>query len=156
MKVTKSFIITVAILALSMNHPVMARGSAAKSASFNVAVVNVQKLIESSPKINALNLDRKNKLDDLAKFVENARNDVAKEKDATKQKALEDSYNKELNTRKDALDKDYAKKMSDIDKEVTALIKSKAKELGYDLTLAKTGVLDGGDDITSSIVKELK
>ena len=69
---------------------------------------------------------------------------------------MEDGYNKELNVRKDAIDKEYVQKISNIDKEITTLIKTRAKEANYDLILTKGSVLDGGVDITSEIVKELK
>lgn len=152
MKTSKILTITAIALLLSTN----AYANAKSADDFSVAVVDIQRIVEKSPAINALKIDRKNKLDSLAAFVEKARADVAKTTDATKKKALEDSYNKELNTRKDAIDVDYAKKLSDIDKDVTALIKSTAKEGGYSLTLTKNVVVDGGDDITAEVIKNLK
>lgn len=166
MKISKKLIIAAIAITLTVNNFVMAKGtssknikpvaSVTKSANFSVAVVDIQKVVESSPKINALNVERKNKLENLVAFAEKARAEVAKESDATKKKALEDKYNKELNDRKNALDNDFAKKLSAIDLEITTIIKSKAKELGYDLTLAKNNVIDGGVDITPEIIKELK
>lgn len=156
MKTSKFLTITAIALALSFNSAVMAKGSAGNTTGFKVAIVDIQKVIENSPAINALKIDRKNKIDSLTSFVEKARNEVSKESDATKKKALEDKYNKELNERKSVIDKDYAQKLSDIDKNVTGIIKAKAKALGYDLTLTKNIVLDGGDDITADIIKELK
>lgn len=160
MKISKKLVITAVALTLSINNFVMAKTAPVKAASvpacFNVAVVDVQKVVENSPQINALKTDRKNKVEDLAKFVEKARTDVAKETDDNKKKALEDSYNKELNVRKDNIDKDYVKKLSTIDKDITTLIKTKAKEGKYDLILTKNSVINGGTDITSEIIKDLK
>lgn len=167
MKISKSLIITVIACALSTTNLTPAKAeiskknvqpiaSITKTASFNVAIVDIQKVVESSPKINALNIDRKNKFNELAAFVEKAKADVAKQTDATAKKALEDKYNKELNDRKNALDSDYAKKMSVIDLEITALIKSKAKQMNFDLVMAKNNVIDGGVDITAEIIKGLK
>jgi len=156
MKISKILTITAVALALSMNNFGISKAMAKDSADFKVAVVDLQKIVESSPEINALKVDRKNKIDDLAKFVDNARAAVAKETNDAKKKSLEDGYNKELNTRKDALDRDYAQKLSDVDKDITALIKSKAKALNYDLVLTRSTVLDGGDDITADIIKQLK
>jgi len=150
---SKFLAITAMTFALSMNNFAIS-GAWAKDS--NIAVVDVQKVVESSPEINALKIDGKNKLDDLASFAEKARADVAKETNATNKKTLEDGYNKELNVRKVALDQEYTKKLLDIDKNITSIIKTKAKASGYNLVLVKSSVLDGGTDITADIIKELK
>lgn len=123
---------------------------------FKVAVIDIQRIIESSSQIKALQSERKDKMDDLAAFVEKARSSVEKEKDLKKKKILEDKYNKELNLRKEAIDKNYNQKLSDIDKEITDLIKEKSTAAGYDLVLTKNTVLNGGVDITSEIIQNLK
>lgn len=132
----------------------LSKGTICAPAGFSVAIVDVQKVVESSPTINSLKTDRKNKVEDIVKFVENAKADVAKETNPTKKKALEDKYNKELNERKNAMDNAYAQSLSDVDKEITALIKSKTAN--YNLVLQKNIVLNGGIDVTSEIIKELK
>lgn len=166
MKKSKILTITAIAFAFSMNNFAMtknvsnpvtkapAKTTAPAPAKLMVAVVDVQKVVESSPAINSSKLDRKNKLEDLAKFVENAKSDVAKETNASKKKILEDGYNKELNVRKDAIDKEYVQKLSEVDRIITTLINTKTSN--YDLVLVKTSVLKGGVDITSEIVKELK
>lgn len=153
MKTSKFLTITAIAFAFSMSCQVGPAFSKDLSKT-NIAVVDVQKVLESSPEINALKVDRKNKVDELVSFVEKARADVAKEPNATKKKTLEDGYNKELNLRKETLDKEYIKKISDVDKNIMTLIN--AKSSSYDLVLTKTSVLDGGIDITSEIIKELK
>ncbi len=145
------FTLSVSSLLFSMEE---AKASTAES--LKIAIVDVQKLIESSPEISALKTSRKNDMEILVKFIENAKADVAKEIDETKKKVLEDKYNNELNIRKISLDKEYSKKLSDYDKNITSLISQKAKSLGYNLILTKSSVIDGGVDITSEIIKELK
>lgn len=125
-------------------------------ANFNVAVVDVQKIVASAPQVSALKIEQKNKIADLTKFVEYAKADLAKEKNEVKKKALEDKYNKELNVRKNILEKEYTQKLSAIDKSITETIKTNATENGYDLVLAKSTVLFGGTDITDEIAKNLK
>lgn len=156
MKVSKTLTIMAFLLTLTMNNFAFSKCLSKAAVGCNIAVVDVQKVVENSPAVNALKTDRKNKIADLAAFVEKARADIAKETDDTKKKTLEDNYNKELNTRKNVIDKIYAQKLSDIDKDITALIKSKASECGYDLTLTKSSILDGGTDITTEIIKGLK
>lgn len=160
MKKTYKFLaITAMAITLSMNNLAIAKEISKKSSEsigFKVAIVDIKKVVESSPSINALKTDRINKLNELTAFVERAKEDVSKETNAAKKKTLEDSYNKELNLRKDAIDKNYAEKLSAIDKQITAVIKAKSKECGYNLILTNTTVLDGGTDITTEIIKELK
>ena len=59
-----------------------------------------------------------------------------------------------MNLRKETIDKAYVKKISDVDKSITALIKTKASN--YDLILTKSSVLNGGTDITNEIITGLK
>lgn len=156
MKIVKILTMTTMAITLSISSLSFSTVMAKNTNGINVAVVDVQKLVESSPEINALKVDRKNKLQDLQSFVDKAKSDVAKETNVSRKTSLEADYNKELNLRKDSIDKDYLKKISDIDKNITTLINTKSKELGYDLVLTKSCVLNGGTDITSKIIKELK
>ena len=121
-----------------------------------IAVVDVQKVVASSAQVKALKADREAKLKDLASFVQTARTNVNKEKDATKKKALEDKYNKELNAKRNAIQKDYTNKLTNIDKSISATIAQKAKAANYSMVLAKGIVLYGGDDITAEIQKVVK
>ena len=121
-----------------------------------IAVVDVQKVVASSAQVKALKADREAKLKDLASFVQTARTNVNKEKDATKKKALEDKYNKELNAKRNAIQKDYTNKLTNIDKSISATIAQKAKASNYSMVLAKGVVLYGGDDITAEIQKVVK
>lgn len=157
MKRNKILTITAFVIALSFfNTCVNAKGLLINQSDFNVAVVDVQKVVECSPEISALKTSQKNDLESLVKFVEGAKADIAKEPNETKKKTLEESYNKELNIKKVNLDKEYSQKLSDYDKNITSLINKKAKLLGYNLVLTKNSVLNGGTDITSEIIKELK
>lgn len=156
MKLSKVLTITAVIAAFSACNMAMALDLTKEAKGFSVAVVDIPAVVQKSPQITALRTERQNKLNDLETFVVNARKDVAAQKTDDAKKALEDKYNKELNERKDAIDRDFAKKLTDIDNDITTLIRIKAKKLGYDLTLIKGGVIDGGADITNEIIKELK
>lgn len=152
MKMSKILALSLVAFALSLSTTNFA--SAKGTEGFSVAFVDVQKVVENSPQISALKTEQKNKLTDLAKFVETAKADVAKQTDVTKKKALEESYNKELNNRKQAIDADGTKKLVEFDKSVREIIKTKSAD--YDLILTKSSVLEGGTDITNEIIKELK
>ena len=75
---------------------------------------------------------------------------------AAKRKALEDKYNAELNSKREVIEKDYAKKLGDIDKSITTIISNKAKAEKYDLVLAKGIVIYGGTDITALVKQNIK
>lgn len=150
MKTSKFLAITALAFTLTIGNLAFSKDLS----SMNVAVVDVNRLIQSSPGINALNVDRKNKVSDLVSFVEKARAEIAKEKSATKKKELENNYTKEINSKKETLDKEYIQNLSNVDKEISAIIKTKSS--GYDLVLTKNCVLNGGTDITNEIIKELK
>ena len=121
-----------------------------------IAVVDVQKVVASSAQVKTLKADREAKIKDLANFVKTARENVAKEPNATKKKALEDKYNKELNQKRNAIQKDYSSKLAAIDKNISNVIAQKAKAANYDIVIAKGVVLYGGTDITSEITKSVK
>ncbi len=121
-----------------------------------IAVVDVQKVVASSSQVKALKADREAKIKDLANFVTTARANVAKETNATKKKELENKYNKELNAKRNSIQKDYAKKLAAIDKSISSIINQQAKAANYEIVLAKGVVLYGGTDITSEIAKAVK
>lgn len=155
----KKIILLLAVVLLFSNQAFAKSHNAASQSSgvaLNVAVVDVSKIVENSPAIAELNKERKNKLSDLEQFVLNARKDVTAQKTDEAKKSLENKYNKELNERKDTIDRDFAKKLAEIDKNTTALINIKAQKMGYNLILVKSSVLGGGTDITSDIIKEIK
>lgn len=125
-------------------------------ANYKVAVVDVQKVVGASSQVKALSTERQAKINDLSAFVKTANDAIKAEPDAKKKKALEDKYNKELNSKRDAIQKDYVKKLADIDKSITKIIAEKAKVANYNLVLAKGVVLVGGTDITAEIAKAVK
>ncbi len=152
----KSLIATVGVcsllVGLSFNHFAMSDAPAA----YKVAVVDVQQIVQSSAQVNALKTEQQKKAEELKAFLTKAQSDIAKESDATKRKALEDKYNAELNTKRDVIEKDYAKKLGDIDKSITAVIANQAKLAKYDLVLAKGIVIYGGTDITATVKTQVK
>ncbi len=109
-----------------------------------IAVVDVQKVVASSAQVKALKADREAKIKDLTTFVSNAR------------AAVKAKYNKELNAKRDAIQKDYAKKLAEVDKNISAVIAQKAKAASYDMVIAKGVVLYGGSDITAEVAKSVK
>lgn len=148
----KKLAVLVAIIALAIgSSQVMAADNSGK-----IAVVDVQKVVSQSQQVKSLKNEQIQKKKDLAVFVEGARKAVAAESDKTKKAQIEDKYNKELNDRVQTIDKDYAQKLSDIDKNISGIIEKQAKSMGYSMVLTKGIVLYGGDDITNQVIKQVK
>ncbi len=124
--------------------------------NFKVAVVDVQKVVSSSSQVKALKSEQAKKGQELAKFIQTAKTAIDKEKDAAKKKALEEKYNKEFQSKRNVIAKDYETKLLAIDKNITSIIDAKAKANGYNLVLAKGVVLSGGTDITNEISSQIK
>ena len=125
-------------------------------ADFKVAVVDVQKVVANSAQVKDLKEEQKKKGQELAKFIETAKNNITKETDEKKKKALEEKYNKEFQSKREAIAKNYEIKLLAIDKNISSVIDEKAKANGYNLVLAKGVVLSGGTDITEEISKAVK
>lgn len=121
-----------------------------------IAVVDVQAVVNSSSQVQTLKKEQQAKTKEIVTFIEKARKDVAAVTDVKKKQALEEKYNKELSSKKTAMDKNYSDKLTAIDATISKQIESQAKLGGYDIVLAKGVVLYGGSDITEAVKKAVK
>ena len=124
--------------------------------NFRVATVDIQEVVASSAQVQDLKKEQQLKTDELVKFVEKARKDVAAQSDEKKKKALEDKYAKELQTKREKIEKDYVAKLQKIDESISKTVQDQAKAGNYNLVLAKGVVLSGGEDITKAVIKVVK
>ena len=118
--------------------------------NFKVAVVNVPKVVEASSQVQALKNENKKKNDAFIKFVQTANTAVEKEKD------VKNKYEKEIKAKLEANNKAYQTKLAEIDKNISNIISVDARAKGYNLVLAKSSVLMGGEDITDAIILKVK
>ena len=112
-------------------------------ANYKVAVVDIPQVVSSSAQVKNLKKEQQAK-------------DVAAVSDETKKKDLETKYTKELQTKREKMEKEYLTKLSAIDDNISKTVETQAKEGGYNLVLAKGVVLHGGEDITQAVIKALK
>jgi outer membrane protein len=131
-------------------------GCAANAADFSVAIVDVPQVVSASKQVQNLKTEQQLKAEEIVKFIEKARKDVAGITDANKKKAAEEKYTKELQQKREKIESEYANKLKQIDASITQQIEAQAKAQGYDLVLSKGIVLFGGKDITADIIKVVK
>ena len=135
-------------LGLGLLTPVLAAES--------IAVVDVRKVVSNSKQVQALKSEQDKKNQELRKWLNTVRSDIAKQStDESKQK-LAKKYDGELAKKKEVIQKDYAKKLAEIDASITATISEYAKSKGYTIVISKTDVIYGGIDITSEVSKLVK
>lgn len=149
-------LLTVTLAAFAIGFSVNNFAMSDVPANFKVAIVDVQEVVAASAQVQALKKDQQTKTEEVIKYIENARKDVASVADEKQKKSLEEKYNKELLAKRTSLEKEYAKKLADIDSNISKTIETKAKNGNYDLVLAKGVVLFGGTDITKDIIKAVK
>ena len=104
----------------------------------------------------ALKKEQQLKMEELQKWLVNARKDVEKQSTKEGKEKLVKKYDGEFQKKQQAIQKNYTAKLQSIDKELSAVIAKEAQAKGYDIVIAKNEVLYGGDDITQSIAKLVK
>lgn len=121
-----------------------------------IAVVDLNKVVESSAQVKAIKSAQEAKSKEIANFIKNAQADVNKQKDEKAKKAAAEKYEKQFAAKREANMKDYAAKIKAADKSITDQIGKKATEMGYTMVLPKSSVVFGGDDITNEVLKVIK
>ena len=130
--------------------------SVASAEGLGVAIVDVPQVVAASSEVQKLKKEQQTKAEEIVKFIEKARKDVASITDADKKKAAEEKYTKELQDKKTKMDADYANKLKAIDASISKKIEEQAILKGYDVVLSKGIVLYGGQDITNEVIKAVK
>ena len=142
-------------LLLSLSTMVLLSGIS-MAATQNIAVVDVQAIVNKSAQVQSLKKEQQAKISDLEKWLKTAQEDVAKQQSKEGKEKLLKKYNSEFAKKKEAIAKDYRAKLSAVDKSITETITTKAKAMGYDMVISKSMVIMGGDDITAEIQKVVK
>ena len=142
-------------LLLSLSTMVLLSGIS-MAATQNIAVVDVQAIVNKSAQLQSLKKEQQAKISDLEKWLKTAQEDVAKQQSKEGKEKLLKKYNSEFAKKKEAIAKDYRAKLSAVDKSITETITTKAKAMGYDMVISKSMVIMGGDDITAEIQKVVK
>ena len=143
------------LLLLSLSAMVLL-SSISMAAAQNIAVVDVQAIVNKSAQVQSLKKEQQAKISDLEKWLKTAQEDVAKQQSKEGKEKLLKKYNSEFAKKKEVIAKDYKTKLSAVDKSITDTITTKARAMGYDMVISKSMVIMGGDDITAEIQKVVK
>lgn len=125
-------------------------------AECNIAVVDLQKVVDNSAQVKTLKNERSAKIKELNGIITKAQEEIAKQTDTKKIVEIQDKYTNQFNSKKAEIDKMYATKLSEIESQIKSEIAKKAQKDGYEFVFAKSVVLYGGKDITSEISKTVK
>ncbi len=121
-----------------------------------IAVVDLQKVVAKSSQVQSLKALRERKNKELLNFIKTAQADINKQTDPAKKKSLAANYEKQIQAKREANNKEYTTKLKAADDNITSLISKKATEMGYTMVIPKSCVISGGDDITATILQIIK
>lgn len=123
---------------------------------YKVAVVDIPTVLSNSDEIQVLRKEQDKENKELDILISKAQNDILNEPDKTKLLQKEADYRQKIETKKKSIDKKYNEKLAKINKEIQTLISNEARKENYNLVLPAGMVISGGDDITNSVVKNMK
>lgn len=120
-------------------------------AECNIAVVDLQKVVDNSAQVKTLKNEHTAKIRELNGIITKAQEEIAKQTDTKKIVEIQDKYTNQFNNKKAEIDKIYSSKLANIETQIQSKIEKKAKTDGYDFVFAKSVALYGGKDITNEI-----
>lgn len=123
---------------------------------YKVAVVDITKVMEQSKEIKALKASQDKQIKELETLVSKAQNEIVNTHDQNKAIQLQANYSKEIETKRNAIDEEYSKKIVQITSNIKNFITNQAQKTDYNLVLPSGMVISGGDDITENVIKEMQ
>ena len=122
----------------------------------NIAVVDVQAIVNSSAQVKSLREAQSSKVNELNIWLQNAQNEVNAEQDKERQQALLQKYNAECALKRRDIALQYQQELKAISNSISQTVETEAKKKGYSMVIAKNIVIYGGVDITEDIAKMVK
>ena len=148
------FIFMIALIAAVISSAATKMISGSNEAKF--AVVDVQRVVLASKDLAAIKTERDNQVQELQKMADDANTKLAKISDETTKKKESEKYLAEINAKKEGFDKVYASALQASDQKLSEIIKSVADKEDLKVVLNKNSVVDGGVDITDSVIDMVK
>ncbi len=152
--VNYGLVILIAVLAAVISSVVTYKATAGSGAKF--AIIDIPRVLMSSKDVAALKSEREAQINELQKMAKDANVKIEAEKDKAARKKLSEKYLAEINEKKDGYDKVYASAIQASDQKLNELILSVAKKEGLAVVIKKEAVINGGTDITESVIDLVK
>ncbi len=121
-----------------------------------VAVIDLQRVVVASKDVVALKAERDAQIAELQKMADEANAEIGKIKNEEKKKEASEKYLAEINAKKAGYDKVYASALQASDQKLNDVIKSVADKEDATVVLNKAALVQGGVDITDSVVDLVK
>lgn len=138
-----------------MKSQTNAKASTNSNAS-NIAVVDVQAIVNSSVQVKALKEAQAAKVSELNAWLQNAQNEVNAEQDKERQQALLQKYNAEFALKKRDIILQYQQELKTVSDNISQTVAKEAEKKGYSMVISKNIVICGGVDITEHVAKIIK
>lgn len=122
----------------------------------NIAVIDVQAVVNSSAQVKALREAQTAKVNELNLWLQSAQNEVNTERDKERQQALLQKYNAEFALKRSDIALQYQQELQIVSNNISQTIAEEAVKKGYSMVIAKNLVIYGGLDITEDIAKIVK
>ena len=122
----------------------------------NIAVVDIQAIVNSSAQVKALREAQVTKVNELNSWLQNAQNEVNAEQDKERQQALLQKYNAEFALKRRDISLQYQQELKAVSDNISQTVANEAKKKGFSMVIAKNIVVFGGEDITEEIAKIIK
>lgn len=122
----------------------------------NIAVVDIQAIVNSSAQVKALREAQVTKVNELNSWLQNAQNEVNAEQDKERQQALLQKYNAEFALKRRDIALQYQQELKTVSDNISQTVAKEAEKKGYSMVIAKNIVVYGGVDITEGIAKIIK
>ena len=123
---------------------------------YKVAVIDISEVMSKSTELQELKRAQDKDMEELNILISKAQNELINEQNRTKFVQKEAEYRKQIETKKNDIDKKYSTKFVKINDNIKNLIVKEAKKANYNLVLPTGMVISGGEDITESVVKNMK
>ena len=123
---------------------------------YKVAIVDITKVMEQSKDIKALKVSQDKQLKELETLISKAQNEIANTSDQHKAMELQINYGREIESKRNAIDEEYSKKIVQITSNIKNLISTQANKTDYNLGLPTGMVISGGEDITENVINEMQ
>lgn len=130
--------------------------TSAQSNTSNIAVIDVQAIVNSSAQVKALREAQAAKINELNLWLRNAQNEVNAEHDKERQQALLQKYNAEFALKRRDIALQYQQELKTVSDNISQTVAAEAEKKGYSMVIAKNIVICGGVDITEHVAKIIK